>query len=472
MKAVPVFAIIGHPNEGKSSIVATLAQDDSVPISPTPGETTRLQRFDLKAGNEAVIEFIDTPGFQNPQSTLAWFRQHEELGSRRMERFIEEHRDDPDFHHDCELLRPLQEGAGLLYVVDASRPMTSVDVAEMEILRLTACPRMAIFNPKSGERRFLESWKTAFRQHFNSVRTFNAQRARYPDRIDLLEALKSIDQDWEPALSRAIELVRLDRMRATERAAEAIVDYLDQSLRCSCSSFIERESAAPLEMRRLEAAYKAKLEKIERSFREETREIFGIKRLTVELPGNSILREDLFSEKTWQALGLTPKQLAVAGALLGAGMGAGADLAAGGITFGVFASLGAAIGAGSALWKGKALARARLNQLPLGGLKVTVGPNHSDHFPFIQLDRFLLYASFISNWAHARQETTVRLDPRDPKQGPSSSWNQAELKQVTRFVRAVRKARSEEIEAAGRDLGQLLVRMLQKDGVFRSPEDS
>ena len=33
----PRFAIVGHPNKGKSSIVATLAQDDSVPVSPLPG---------------------------------------------------------------------------------------------------------------------------------------------------------------------------------------------------------------------------------------------------------------------------------------------------------------------------------------------------------------------------------------------------------------------------------------------------
>lgn len=464
MKTVPVFAIIGHPNEGKSSIVATLAQNDSVAISPMPGETVRLQRFDLKAGNDVVIEFIDTPGFQNPQSTLAWFREHEDLGGRRVEQFIAEHEADPDFHHDCELLRPLMAGAGLLYVVDASRPMTSTDVTEMEILRLTACPRMAIINPKSENQRFLETWKTAFRQHFNSVRTFNAQRARYVDRIELLEALKSIDQDWEPALSHAIELVRLDRQRASERAAEAIVDYLEQSLRCSCSTFIERESGVPLEKRRLEDDYRKKLGKIERNFREETREIFGIRRLTVELPETSILREDLFSEKTWQALGLTQKQLAVAGALLGAGMGAGADLAAAGLTFGVFASLGAAIGAGSALWKGKALARARISHLPLGGLKITVGPNQSEHFPFIQLDRFLLYASFIANWAHARQETTVQLESQGTKQGPSSSWSTDELKRVTRFVNAVRKDHGEEAEAAGRDLIQLLVKLLDNDG--------
>ena len=28
---IPVFAIIGHPNEGKSSVLSTLAEDDSVP---------------------------------------------------------------------------------------------------------------------------------------------------------------------------------------------------------------------------------------------------------------------------------------------------------------------------------------------------------------------------------------------------------------------------------------------------------
>ena len=39
----PTFAIVGHPNKGKSSIVATLAEDESVSISPDPG-TTRVAR--------------------------------------------------------------------------------------------------------------------------------------------------------------------------------------------------------------------------------------------------------------------------------------------------------------------------------------------------------------------------------------------------------------------------------------------
>ncbi|MBC2607307.1 GTPase/DUF3482 domain-containing protein [Pelagicoccus albus] len=462
MKSLPRFAIIGHPNEGKSSIVATLSQNDSVSISALPGETIRLQRFDLRAGDKTIIEFVDTPGFQNPQATLKWFREHESLEGKRVAQFIETHESDPDFHHDCELLRPVLEGSGILYVVDASRPMTAVDTAEMEILRLTASPRMAIINPKSGESRFLESWKNAFRQHFNSVRTFNAQTARYLDRIELLEALKSIDQDWEPALSDAIDLVRLDRRRATERAAEAMVEHLEQSLLCSCVSFLESDSGVEIEKRKLQEQYRSKLEKIERRFREQACDIYSIRKVSIELPENSILAEDLFSERAWQALGLTQKQLAVAGALLGAGLGVGADLAAGGITFGVFATLGAAIGAGSALWKGKDLARAKISQLPLGGLKITVGPNVSEQFPFVQLDRFYLYAQFVSNWAHARQETSVKLTAGDEKKGLTSGWSQEELKSATRFIRAVRKGQGEDVESYGRELRNILVKALEE----------
>lgn len=460
MKTLPKFAIVGHPNEGKSSIVATLSLNDTVAISAVPGETIRLQRFDLKAGDEKIIEFLDTPGFQNPQATLDWLRRHEDLGDRRIAEFVRQHESNPDFHHDCELLRPLLDGAGILYVVDASRPMTGVDTAEMEILRLTARPRMAIINPKSLENRFLESWKTTFRQHFNSVRTFNAQQAKFVDRIELLEALKSIDQDWEPALTRAIDLVRMDRRRSTERAAEAMIEHLEQSLRCSCTSFLERESGVDLEKEKLEKEYREKLEKIERRFREQVREIYSVHRVNVGLPENSILREDLFSERAWQALGLTQKQLAIAGAVIGAGIGVGADLAAGGVSFGLFASIGAALGAGSALWKGKDLARAKINKLPLGGLKLTVGPNLSEQFPFVQLDRFLLYVAFISDWAHARQETSVQLEVPEQKEGVTSGWNQAQLKVVARFVRAVRRNVGEEIESSSKAMKEVILKTI------------
>src|SRR5690606_40574677 len=52
----PKFAIVGHPNKGKSSIVATLAEDDTVAISPEPGTTTRAQAYPMRLDGEILYE--------------------------------------------------------------------------------------------------------------------------------------------------------------------------------------------------------------------------------------------------------------------------------------------------------------------------------------------------------------------------------------------------------------------------------
>ena len=44
---VPVFAVVGRVNRGKSSIIATLAEEDSIAISPLPGTTRRATHYDV-----------------------------------------------------------------------------------------------------------------------------------------------------------------------------------------------------------------------------------------------------------------------------------------------------------------------------------------------------------------------------------------------------------------------------------------
>jgi predicted GTPase len=41
----PKFAVVGHPNKGKSSIVSSLAMDDSIAISDRPGTTIKNRNF-------------------------------------------------------------------------------------------------------------------------------------------------------------------------------------------------------------------------------------------------------------------------------------------------------------------------------------------------------------------------------------------------------------------------------------------
>lgn len=44
----PRFAVVGRVNKGKSSVVATLAEDDSVQIDPRPGTTTTVREYPVR----------------------------------------------------------------------------------------------------------------------------------------------------------------------------------------------------------------------------------------------------------------------------------------------------------------------------------------------------------------------------------------------------------------------------------------
>ena len=124
-----------------------------------------------------------------PKKTLAWFKSFEGEDSQLISEFRKAVSNNPDFKDECELLSPIEEGAGIIYVVDGARPLRSDDRAEMEILRMTGQPRMAIINCKDETEAFLEDWKSEFRKHFNIVRVFNAHTATYKERIELLESL-------------------------------------------------------------------------------------------------------------------------------------------------------------------------------------------------------------------------------------------------------------------------------------------
>lgn len=62
MTKAPVFAVVGHPNKGKSSIVATLSQNDAIAIALEPGTTRARQDYPLSVDGEKLYTLVDTPG--------------------------------------------------------------------------------------------------------------------------------------------------------------------------------------------------------------------------------------------------------------------------------------------------------------------------------------------------------------------------------------------------------------------------
>ena len=465
-ESTPAFAIVGHPNEGKSSVVSTLAEKDRVRISATPGETLVCETFPVIIDDREIIRFIDTPGFQNPKKTLRWMRANEEYNDRIVQAFIDSHADDPDLAQDCELMTPIAQGAGVIYVVDGSRPLRSVDKAEMEALRLTGAPRMAIINCKEDDAEYLSQWKTAFRRNFNSIRVFNAHQATYAERISLLESLKGIDQDWIGPLATVISAFKKDWTHRTALTAEIILMMLTEILEFSITkSYTEKTDEEGLKKKLFEKYIRA-VEKKEAAAHQRIRKLYKHNIFNYDLPPQSIIHQDLFNEETWQILGLTQKQLALLAGITGGTIGATIDVAAHGLTFGLFTIIGGAVGAGwAAFGGGRQLADTKVAGMNLGGQQARVGPNENIQFLYILIDRALIFCGHIINWAHGRRDFSSSVEAESNpsrKTGYTADWNISAQRKCTAFFKAIRAGDTVKKEKADRELRMLIRDELRK----------
>ncbi|OPL15352.1 MAG: hypothetical protein AVO38_10810 [delta proteobacterium ML8_D] len=472
------FAVVGHPNEGKSSVVSTLAEDDTVPVSPFPGETRTCHVYPVIIDGRIVVEFIDTPGFQNPRHTLAWLEEYGESDESAVRAFREAHLALPAYQHECQLLQPIEAGAGIIYVVDGSRPMRREDLAEMEILRRTGRPRMAVINSKEYGEEYLDEWKTAFRKHFNAVRVFNAHQANYAERMALLETLRSIDQDWQPAMEQVITAFRKDWERRIADTADLIGELLKTSINhvilAECVEDSDKEAEEHLKER-----FQKELREMERRFHQRIRRLFKHNIFHYELPAESVLQQSLFSERVWKVLGLDQTQLIWAAALAGGTGGAWLDVLFHGISAGVFTAGGALLGGLSAYFGGERLAKVKTPGPRLMGLDLSrrlgctqlkIGPLHNLQFFFVLLDRALIFFAHVINWAHGRREELPNEEKGKKTEGYTAGWTNDQRRLATRYFEALKHPDDvEQLERVRKEFQGMLHQVLARMSGIKRP---
>ncbi len=457
---IPEIAVLGHPNEGKSSVLSTLAEDDSVRVSAFPGETVVCRSFPVIIDGCEVLRFTDTPGFQDPFRVVTELRRLAEQSGDCIARFREQFADVSELADDIELLAPVARGAGIIYVVDGSRPVRNVDRAEIEILRLSGRPRMAVINCKSDSFDYLEDWKNEFRRNFNANRLFNAHRATYAERISLLETLQSVDQDWQPILENVLVAVKADWEARNRQTVEIILDLVTDCLGYTVSAKIRQPEDQERLRSELMSRYHREVQHKEKEAHNRIRALYKHNIFNVVLPEESLLHHDLFSEKTWELFGLSKTQVAVVGGLGGAALGAGVDLAVGGMALGLVTGIAGAAGALGALWGSRKIAEQGLLGLRFGGEQCSVGPSKEINFLFILLNRALLYYKNTINWAHGRRD----YEPGSHKTlyetvNITSSWSASQLGIARSFFKKATENGEPDMTTRQR-LGELLLKEL------------
>lgn len=475
MSDAPVFVVVGNVNQGKSSIVATLAEDPSIPIASQPGTTQKSGEYVFGSGDRTLFRLIDTPGFQEARAALAWMRERSFSAMDHpdvVRSFVEEHTKESAFgqastrrfQDEVRLLRPILDGASVLYVVDASAPPQPSNEAEMEILRWTGRPGMALIN-QTRERDHADAWRPYLEQFFNVVRRFDAQGAGFDERMGLLRGFREVREDWQTSLDEAIALMERERRHRRDRAASVIAELVARAL-----SHIERrrldDGAAIDDVRsEVENAYLTALRDAEANARAEVEAIYRHRRVDREEPELALHDADLFSDTSWRAFGLTRSQLAQYGAAWGAAIGAAIDLMVGGLSFFLGAAIGAATGGITGFLGGTRVARTWGDKSKLAralfpgetGRYLAMGPATSPRFAWMLVDRALVHHAAIRDRAHARRDALEVPEVETERQGLATSLEgglrsgiDRELQRILK--RALKGRPTDEPEARLKDL--------------------
>jgi len=409
---VSQFAIVGHANKGKSSLVATLAQNDAIAVSEVSGTTTQIQTIDFRLGGEVCYQLIDTPGFQRARVLLETLKkQVAAVADRRkaLEAFLETPENGQRFPDEFQLLRPILEGAAVIYVVDGATPYSVDYEPEMELLQWTGQPRMAVINP-IGNADFVDDWQQVLDQYFSTVRVFDPLQSDFNAQIDLLQLFSTLRTEWKPSLDSVIQGLKSQRQRKIQQAARIILEQtevlLSHEVMAESSEDALGKLSAQLKPSTLIAQYQQDLRSKEQAIWDALSALFVHANLTTNIEAIGLQQDDLFNSHSWQMWGLPRKTVISLAMGTGAAAGVAIDVAVGGTSLMMGALLGSAAAGISTTLFGEKISKTTVGGLfALGKQTEQVGPVKNLMFSWAIFGRQIAFATGLLHRNHARRDT-------------------------------------------------------------------
>ena len=341
------IAVVGHTNAGKTSLLRTLTRNvDFGEVSDRPGTTRHAEAIDLRLAGATAVRFIDTPGLEDSVALLEYLNTLQaDTRPARVRAFLQGPEAREVFEQEAKVLRALLEQAdAAMYVVDTREPVLPKHRAELEILTWCARPVMPVLNFVRAPGSRHAEWQRALLEanlhaqvQFDAVAPFvGAERTLYGDLATLLPARRAQLGEIVDALA----LEAADRQQAAARVvAESLVDVAAMRRSIDADEF-----ADPLRQKAFVRAFQDDVRRHARRAVDDLLAVYAFRPGDAELETIPELagrwEDDLFNP---EALVEAGKKLGL-GAVIGAGLGAVADVALAGLSLGAATTLGATLG--------------------------------------------------------------------------------------------------------------------------------
>ena len=342
------IAVVGHTNTGKTSLIRTLLRDDNFGnIDESAGTTRYVEKSTIFAGDVAVINLFDTPGFEDSSALLLALEELSKTVEARLpadllRAFIAQADHFPDFEQEIKVLRQSINSDVLLYIIDVREPLLGKYRDEVEILSKAGKPILPVFNFIAGNSEALTRWREQMAQfNLHAALNFDTVAFDFEAEKRLYQKLQSQLEPRYDELQSLIDYRQVVWKNLIHAAARRIFQLLTE-VACYRREIVVSSGITDTDV----ASMQDFVRNAEQLALRDLLTIFAFTQTDVDLQQLPVRdgrwELDIFSPHMLRDFGLS----AGATALKGAAAGAGIDLMVGGLSLGAATMLGAAVGAG------------------------------------------------------------------------------------------------------------------------------
>ena len=339
------IVVVGHTNAGKTSLLRTLTRDKRFgEVSHRNATTKHVEKTSVVIGGEKALTLFDTPGFEESMDLRKYLKQFDDGLSRRdvLRSFLDSPEANGRFEQEAKIVRLLLTKIdAVFYVIDTTEKPMPKHVSELDVLAMCARPVLSVLNCVRADNNFLDAWLSVLADRalhtkvtFDAVApTAGSERLLYTRLATLLDENDNQLLTMANALEKEAENRRDSALLAI---AELLIDVASLQIRVSEKALDKLLNATNQMHAVVKSAEQTCVSALLAIYRFDRSDLIDADLPVVGTkPDDNLFNPEVIKEASAR-LGI--------GAVIGAALGLGLDIALVGITMGAGAIVGGALG--------------------------------------------------------------------------------------------------------------------------------